>query len=50
VSLQTSVPEKGYRPELLSEAKQLGDLMSQTVGEGGKASQIKGDQNTVSIT
>jgi hypothetical protein len=36
--------------ELLSEAKPVGDVMSQTVGEGGKASQIKGDQNTVSIS
>jgi tetratricopeptide (TPR) repeat protein len=36
--------------ELLAEAKPLGDVMSQTVGEGGKASQIKGDRNTVSIS
>ena len=36
--------------ELLSEAKPLGDVMSQTVGESGKASQIKGDRNTVSIS
>jgi hypothetical protein len=36
--------------KLLSETKPLGDDMSQTVGEGGKASQIKGDQNTVSIS
>jgi vacuolar-type H+-ATPase subunit I/STV1 len=35
---------------LLSEAKPIGDVMSQTVGEGGKASQIKGNQNTVSIS
>jgi hypothetical protein len=34
---------------LLSEAKPQGDVMTQNVGEGGKASQIKGDQNTVSI-
>jgi hypothetical protein len=34
---------------LLSEAQPQGDVMSQTVGAGGKASQIKGDQNTVSI-
>jgi vacuolar-type H+-ATPase subunit I/STV1 len=36
--------------ELLSESKPLGDVLSQTVGEGGKASQIKGNQNTVSIS
>jgi len=36
--------------KLLSEAKPLGDVMSQTVGEGGKASQIKGDRNKVSIS
>jgi hypothetical protein len=35
---------------LLSKAKPPGDVMSQTVGEGGKASQIKGDRNTVSIS
>jgi hypothetical protein len=35
---------------LLSEAKPFADFMSQTVGESGKASQIKGDQNTVSIS
>jgi hypothetical protein len=35
---------------LLSEAKPLGDVLTQTVGEGAKASQIKGDQNTVSIS
>jgi hypothetical protein len=35
--------------ELLSEAKPQGDVMTQNVGAGGKASQIKGDQNKVSI-
>jgi hypothetical protein len=35
---------------LLSDAKPLGDMMSQTVGKGGKASQIKGDRNKVSIS
>jgi hypothetical protein len=35
---------------LLSEAQTQGDVMSQTVGAGAKASQIKGDRNTVSIT
>lgn len=35
---------------LLSEAKPLGDVLTQTVGEGAKASQIKGNQNTVSIS
>ena len=35
--------------ELLSQGQTQGDVMSQTVGEGGKASQIKGDRNTVSI-
>jgi len=36
--------------ELLSGAKSQGDVMSQTVGEGGKASQIKGNHNTVLIS
>jgi hypothetical protein len=36
--------------ELLSEAQTQDDVMSQTVGAGGKASQIKGDRNTVSIS
>jgi hypothetical protein len=36
--------------EVLSEAKPLGDAMSQNVGAGGKASQIKGDRNKVSIS
>jgi hypothetical protein len=36
--------------ELLSKAKPLGDAMSQTVGAGAKASQIKGDRNKVSIS
>ena len=35
---------------LLSEARPQGDVMSQTVGEGSKASQIKGDRNKVSIS
>ena len=35
---------------LLSEARPVGDAMSQTVGEGAKASQIRGNQNTVSIS
>jgi hypothetical protein len=35
--------------ELLSEAKPQGDVLTQNVGAGGKASQIKGDQNKVSI-
>jgi hypothetical protein len=35
--------------ELLSEARAQGDVMSQNVGAGGKASQIKGNQNRVSI-
>ena len=36
--------------ELLSEAQTQGDVMTQTVGQGGKASQIKGDRNKVSIS
>jgi phage shock protein A len=36
--------------ELLAEAKPQGDILSQTVGAGGKASQIKGDRNKVSIS
>jgi hypothetical protein len=36
--------------ELLSEARTQGDVMTQNVGEGGKASQIKGDRNKVSIS
>jgi hypothetical protein len=36
--------------ELLAEAQGQGDAMNQTVGEGGKASQIKGDRNKVSIS
>jgi hypothetical protein len=36
--------------ELLSQAQTQGDVMNQTVGAGGKASQIKGDRNTVSIS
>jgi hypothetical protein len=36
--------------ELLSEAQTQGDGMSQTVGAGGKASQIRGDRNKVSIS
>jgi hypothetical protein len=36
--------------ELLSEAQTQGDVMSQTVGPDGKAIQIKGNQNTASIT
>jgi hypothetical protein len=35
---------------LLSEARPQGDAMTQNVGAGGKASQIKGDRNTVSIS
>jgi len=36
--------------ELLSEAQPQGDVMTQTVGAGGKASQIKGDRNKVRIS
>jgi hypothetical protein len=37
--------------ELLSQEQTQGNVISQTVGAGGKASQItKGNQNTVSIT
>jgi len=36
--------------ELLSEAQTQGDVTTQIVGEGGKASQIKGDRNKVSIS
>jgi hypothetical protein len=36
--------------ELLSDAPSQRDVTSQTVGEGGKASQIRGDRNTVSIS
>ena len=36
--------------ELLSEAQTQGDVMTQNVGAGGKASQIKGDRNKVSIS
>jgi hypothetical protein len=36
--------------ELLADAPKRGDVTSQTVGEGGKASQIKGDRNQVSIS
>jgi hypothetical protein len=35
---------------LLSDARPQGDAMSQNVGAGGKASQIRGDRNTVSIS
>jgi hypothetical protein len=35
--------------DLLSESQRQGDVLTQTVGDGGKASQIKGNQNTVSI-
>jgi len=34
---------------LLAERAAQGDVLTQTVGDGGKASQIKGNQNTVSI-
>jgi hypothetical protein len=34
---------------LLSERQAQGDVLIQTVGDGGKASQIKGNLNTVSI-
>jgi vacuolar-type H+-ATPase subunit I/STV1 len=36
--------------ELLAEAQTQGDVMNQTVEEGGKASQIKGDRNKVLIS
>ena len=36
--------------ELLATAPSQGDPMSQTFGESGKNSQIKGDQNKVSIS
>lgn len=34
---------------LLAEAQPRGDTMTQTVGAGGKAAQIRGNQNTVTI-
>jgi vacuolar-type H+-ATPase subunit I/STV1 len=36
--------------ELLSDAQSQGDVMNQTIGAGGKASQIKGDRNKVSVS
>jgi hypothetical protein len=36
--------------ELLPDTQPLGKVISQIVGEGGKGSQINGDQNRVSIS
>ena len=36
--------------ELLSDAQAQTEVMNQNVGAGGKASQIKGDRNTASIS